>query len=594
MTVNQIQTYSNKQIARLLREVAAAYSIDDEVKHHYQIIAYERAADIIENATSEFKDLWKEDKLIEVGGIGASMASYIDELFKTGRVLHFEEIKKGIPPAVYPLINIPHMGPKNAYKLVNAFKFHNPDTVIEDLHSEAKKGTIANVPTFGEKSQSIIMEAINEYKMGKSKNVRMPLPFASEIANKMLEYLMKCPAVFQAEPLGSLRRKVATIGDIDIAVASDKPEEVIAWFINYHYKEKLIEAGDNTASILTSGGRQIDLMVQPPAAFGSLLQHFTGSKAHNIHLRTVAQNKGMSLSEYGIKTNNSLKQFKEEEDFYEAIGLQWVPPEMREDTGEIELAQKHQLPNLVKTEDIKGDLHIHSSFNIESSHDIGANSIEEILKKAERLNYSYVGFADHNPSVSKHSQIEIYNIIKARNDLIEQNKQSTKSVQILKLLEVDILSDGNLAITEDALSLLDAAIVSIHSSFNQDIKNMTSRILKGLSHPKARILAHPTGRLINQRTGYEADWLRILGFCKENNKAVEINAWPSRLDLPDTLVREAVKMDVKIVINTDSHATSQMDVMKFGVSVARRGWATKNNILNTLSFDKFKTWLNDV
>jgi len=474
----------------------------------------------------------------------------------------------------------------------------NPDTVIEDLKKIAEQGKIAPLAGFGEKSQSDILRAFAEFKLGKGKSTRMALPFANELAQIIIAYLKKSSAVADAQPLGSLRRRRETIGDIDIAVATDKPEEVIEHFVAYPHKERIIEKGNRTSSILASGGRQIDLMAMPPDGFGSLLQHFTGSKAHNVHLREYALSKGMSVSDFGIKkkgdANSEYKKYKTEESFYNALGMEWVPPEMREDTGEIELALQHKLPKIVKLSDIKGDFHLHSNFPIEESHDPGQNSMEEMIEKALKLGYHYLGFSEHNPSVSQHTEKEICKLLEKRYKFIEQLKERyKKSFHIFALLETDILVNGKLAIPESAFDYLDGTIASIHSSFTMSKEAMTKRILSGLAHPKVKIYAHPSARLINQRAPIEIDWEKLFTFCKENNRALEINAAPQRLDLTDVLVREAVKKEIKLFIDTDSHATDQMDLMQYGVSVARRGWATKRDILNTMEYNELDAWFKN-
>ena len=271
--------------------------------------------------------------------------------------------------------------------------------------------------------------------------------------------------------------------------------------------------------------------------------------------------------------------------------MSWIPPEIREDKGEIELAINHNLPRLVELSDIKGDLHIHSKFPIEPSHDLGQTAIKEMSEYAKKLKYEYIGFSEHNPSISKHNKNQIYSLIARRNEHIEQVKSNIKNIRIIKLLEIDILGSGELAVDDKSMDLLDGAIVSIHSSFATNKEEMTKRVLTGLSHPKAKILAHPTGRLLNERKGYELDFDQIFDFCKKNNKALEINSWPARLDLPDLLIKEAVDNGVKLVINTDSHEVSQMDLMKYGVATARRGWAGKFDIINTLSYSEFAEWL---
>jgi DNA polymerase (family 10) len=407
--------------------------------------------------------------------------------------------------------------------------------------------------------------------------------------------MKKSPDVKEIYFLGSLRRRRDTIGDVDLAVASNNPKEVIEHFVNYPHKERVLEQGPSTAGLLVSGTKHIDLMVQPPERFGSLLQHFTGSKNHNVHLRELALKKGLSVSEYGIKEQKTGKTIlcKTEQDVYKTLGMDWIPPEIREDAGEIELAIKHELPTLVALEDIKADFHLHSAFPIEPSHDMGVDTMETMIEKAKSLGYSYIGFSEHNPSVSKHSKEEVVALMEKRYKKIEQlNLKYNKSIHILSLLETDIQPDGSLAIPEEAMQYLDATLVSIHSVFSMDKETMTARVLKGLSHPKAKILTHPSGRLINQRPGYELDWTKLFTFAKEHNKAIEINAFPSRLDLVDHLVREAVTIGVKLVIDTDSHAVDQMDLMQFGVSVARRGWATRHDILNTLEYNEFTAWLN--
>jgi DNA polymerase (family X) len=593
---------TNAEITSILRNVAASYAIKDEGKYRFQIIAYNKAADAVERSTIELKNLMTEEKLDQIDGIGASMARNIEELLATGESKHFAEVMKDVPSAVFPLLMVPSFGPKKAYKLVTHFGLENPATVIDDVLRLANENKIASLPSFGEKSQADIIKSIESYKMGASKTARMVLPYATELAEQLLTYLKQSEYVIEAYPLGSLRRQVSTIGDIDIAVATHHPEEVLEYFTKYPHKERVLEKGDATSSILVGAGKHIDLMVQPPERFGSLLQHFTGSKNHNVHLREYALKKGLSLSEYGIKKitdankdkkvreSDDIQTFRDEKKFYEALGLQWIPPEMREDTGEIELALKGELPKPVELKDIKGDFHLHSSYPIEPSHDMGKDSFEVMLRKAKELGYDYVGFSEHNPSTSKHTKEQILSILSKRKAKIDQLNSSNKYVRVFTLLETDILASGKLAIPDEAFEYLDASLVSIHSSFSMNKTDMTKRVLDGLAHPKAKILAHPTGRLINQRPGYDLDWEKIFDFVVKNNKALEINSSPLRLDLPDALVREAIKYGVKFFIDTDSHEVNYMDMMRYGVSVARRGFATKHDILNTYEYNKLENW----
>ncbi len=585
---------NNKEVARLLRNVAASYRIKDEKKYYFQLIAYENASDTIESLPEQLENLYKENKLDNVPNIGKTIKSRLEELFKKGKVSHFDYVLKGIPPAVFALIEIPSLGPKRAYKLSIELGLKNQDTAVDELEKIAKSGGIAKIPGFGEKSEKDILRAIAEFKLGKGKTTRMVLPIAFEVGQRVLDYLYLSKKVKRAETLGSLRRMMPTIGDVDIAVATDDPKAVINHFVKFPNLERVIEKGPTTASILALGGKQIDLMTQPVKSFGSLLQHFTGSKNHNVHLREYALKNGMSLSEKGIKKNingkEKLLKFDTEESFYSELSMDWIPPEIREDTGEIELALKHSLPKLIELSDIKGDFHLHSSFPIEPSHDLGKNTIEEMISKAKSLHYEYIAFSEHNPSISKHTSSQIYDLILKRNEEIYRIEDLYK-IKIVKMLEVDILPNGSLAIDDKALDKLDAIIVSIHSVFSMDQRQMTKRVISGLSHPKAKILAHPTGRLLNKRNGYELIWDELFDYVKKNKKILEINSWPYRLDLPDTLIRKAKELGIKFAINTDSHASDQMDLMRYGVAMARRGWAEKNDIINAMSYNEMTKYL---
>lgn len=578
---------TNKEIAQLFRQVAASYSIKNEAKFRFQMLAYQNAADAVEGLTTQIKDLYKESKLDVIPGIGTTIQGRLEELFKTGKVKHFEQVMEGIPPTVFIFMQIPSFGPKKAFKLATHFKLNNPKTAIDELEKIAKKGEIAKLEGFGKKSEADIIRAINEFREGKGKTTKMLLPYANDVADQVIEYLKKSENVKEALTLGSLRRMKPLVGDIDIAVTSPDPEKVIEHFVKYPSTDRVIEKGPTTSSLLTTGGNQIDLMVLSPNQWGSLLQHFTGSRDHNVHLREFALKKGLSLSEKGIKNlkTGKMQEFKKEEDFYKALEMQWIPPEMREDTGEIELAISNKLPKIIEIKDIKGDFHIHSGFPLEPSHDLGRSTISEMLQKGKTLGYEYLGFSEHNPSQGKHTKQQIIDLVRKRNEEIEMQNE-LHGVKAFKLMETDILPSGELALPEEALELLDATIVSIHSVFKMEKTEMTKRVIKGLSHPKAKILAHPTGRLLNERYGYDLDFDELFEFCKKNNKALEINAYPNRLDLYDELIRRAVDAGVKMTIDTDSHQANQMELMPYGISQARRGWATKDDIINTMSYNK--------
>ena len=581
----------NTQIAELLRAIAAAYQLKNEEKNRFRIIAYQRAADAVEHASSELKDLWDDGKLKEVPGIGESIASHLDELFRTGKSGHFEEVMKGLPREMFDLMEVPGIGAKTAYKLVTKIGIKS----LAELEKAGKKGKIAELEGFGEESQSDILRSIEETK-GRTK--RHILPYAAANAGRVIEWMLKSKVVKRADPLGSLRRQAATVGDIDIAVSSDNSKEALEHFVNYPKKTRVLEKGDRTASIVLPGGVQVDLMVQPPNAYGALLQHFTGSKHHNIALREYALKHGMSLSEYGIKIKGKLNKLANEEEFYKKLGMDWIPPELREDTGEIEAALNHKLPRLVELKDVKGDLQIHSDFDIETSHDIGESSMEEIIRKADQLGYEYIAFTEHNPSKSKHNESQVVDILKRKREAVEKLnysfvKSHCKSIKkVFNSLEIDILPDGGLAIPEKGLALLDFALVSIHSSFRLPRDKMTKRVLSALAYPQVKIFAHPTARKLNEREGVELNWPEIFSFCRKKSKWLEINAEPMRLDLPDILVREAVKTGVKLTLGTDSHHRDGMNNMAFGIAVARRGWVTKDDIVNSRSLKEFEKMIH--
>ncbi len=605
---------TNIEIAELLRDVAASLQLKNEKANKFRIVAYQRAADAVEHESSELKDLWDEGKLDAVPGVGKSIALHLDEIFKTGTSKHFQEVMKDLPPAMFELMKVPGIGPKTAYRLAHELGIRS----IKDLEKSAKKGHISKLEGFGTQSEKDILKSIEEIKGRGDK--RQLLPHALVIAENVITWLKEDKRVIRADPLGSMRRRAATIGDIDIAVSTNDPVEILDRFINYPNTQRVLEKGPRTSSIIVPGNIQVDLMVETPDAYGALLQHFTGSKHHNIALREYALKKKLSLSDYGIYVLNNkgveqgalksegtnrpmkrdksqykeLKKMETEEQFYNFLGMDYIQPELREDMGEIKAALEHRLPKLIELKDINSDLHIHSNFDIETSHDLGESTMEELVEKANSLNYEYVSFSEHNPSQSRHNGNQIVEILKRKREKVDNlnyiiSKNKTGSVQkVFNSLEIDIKTEGGLPVPDNGMDTLDFALVSIHSSFKQDKEIMTKRIISALSHPKARIFAHPTARKINEREGVEIDWTEIFNFCLANKKWIEINSDPMRLDLPDNLVREAVKFGVKMTIDTDAHHRDGMEAMIWGASVARRGWAEKKDIINCLTLKEFE------
>lgn len=581
---------NNIEISELLRDVAAAYQLKDPGGSRFKIIAYQRAADAVEHATSELKDLWDDGKLKEIPGVGASIADHLSELFATGKSKHFDELMGDLPKSMFEFMKVPGIGPKTAFKLAHELGLKS----LADLEKAAKKGRIAEMEGFGEQSQKDILESIGTVRKRIKRHL---LPYATEVADRVIKYLLANKSVKKADTLGSLRRKVATIGDIDIAAATDSPEKVLEYFTKFPNTQKVLEKGTRTAAIILPGAVQVDLMVESPDAYGSLLQHFTGSKHHNIALREMTLKKGYSLSDYGVKkvgdTSEKLIKFDSEEKLYNFFGLDFIAPELREDSGEIDAAKEHKLPQLVEIKDVKGDLQIHSDFDVETSHDVGASSMEDLVRKADVKGYEYIAFTDHNPSQKGHKDKDFVEIVKKRRESIEKlnyslKKMNIKNVQrVFNSLEIDILPNGSLPIPQDALNELDFALVSIHSSFEGERDSNTKRVLSALSNPKVKIFAHPTGRKLNEREGVDLNWPEIFAFALEHDKWIEINCDPMRLDLPDVLVREGVKLGVKFTLGTDSHHLDMMDNIPYGITVARRGWAEKKDIVNTLGYSDF-------
>ncbi len=573
---------SNQQVAKILRNVAAVYTLKND-GNIFQIRAYQNAADSIEHSTAEVFDLWQEDRLSEIPALGEKIQSYLNELFTNGKVAHFEDMQKDIPSVVFELLDIPGVGPQTAMKLA---KLGVQD--IDDLKRGIKSGILVE-KGFSAKIARKIMDGVLELS---SRQGRMLLPYAAVQADRILEYLKKSSDVLQAHPLGSLRRMVATVGDLDFSASSQNPKTVVQYFCKLPGVTRVVDQGKNKATVVLRGGFQADLLVGEPESYGALLQHFTGSKAHNIKLRTLANKNRLSISEYGAKkANGDLVKIETEEELYKLLGMETPPPEIREDTGEIEAALEHKLPELIELKDIKGDLHTHSSFPFpHPSHGPGANPIKELVEKAKSLKYDFIGIADHPPGFTALSEAKMVEAIQKRTKFIQSLRKNTKSIRVLNGLEVDILGNGSLSVPDEALATLDYCIVGIHSGQRGTKEEITARLMKALENPHVDIISHPTNRLLNERESSDADWEEIFRVAAKNNKVLEIDAYPNRLDLRDDLVREALKFGVKFIINTDAHEVSQMDNMRFGVSVARRGWAGKEDIINAWDWTKFAEW----
>jgi len=570
---------SNKEVVTTLKEILAALEVKGV--NPFRIRAYQNAISILDNLTVSIFDLWQNKRLGEIPGIGVGIESHLNELFSSGKVEEFEQVKQDLPEGMFSLLGLRGVGAKRAFKLAAAFKLNDRETALDKLKENAEKEKIQILEGFGEKMEKSILEAIEEQKMTKNFKVRFLLPQAEQIVSRIVSYMQKCKDVEKIEAAGSFRRRNATIGDLDIPISTNNPEKVLKHFLKFPEIGDVIATGDKKASVVLKNDVQVDIRVSTPQAYGAMLQYFTGSKQHNILLRNYALNKGMSLSEYGIKIGDTLKEFSTEEDFYKELGLPYIPPEIRHGNYEVETASKNKLPKLIELKDIKGDLHMHTTASD------GVNTIEEMVQAAESLGYEYIGISDHAPSIQSRGLGTVLKMVSDARKKIDELNQSQDKVKVLFGYEVSILVDNSLGLPDDILKNLDFVIVGVHTAFNQDKKTVTERILTAMENPYVNIISHPSGRMLNERDPIDPDWNKVFEAARDKNIILEINGQPFRLDLPDDLIKTAIECGVKLVISSDAHSTDELLFMRYGIENARRGWVSKENILNTLSYEKF-------
>lgn len=567
---------TNREIANVFSQIANILELGNE-KDRFRIIAYERAADTIAGYSDEMSEVYKKgglQALNEVPDIGESIAEKIEELLKTGHLKYLKEIQKNIPSSELEFMDIPGIGPKTAAKISKKLKAKS----IKDLKTKIEKGKANEL--FEEKTRQNILRGI---EIRSHLSGRILISDALLIAEEYVALIRKIAGVKKTDYVGSLRRMRETIGDIDIVAATKNPQKVIEAFIKFPGVEKIITQGAAKSTIIHRAGCQVDLEIVPEEEYGSLLQHFTGSKEHNVALRTYAQEHKMSVSEHGIKKSNRLYRFRDEKSFYRFLGMDEILPELRENMGEIEAALKHQLPKSLELKDIRGDLHVHSNWSD------GKMTIEQIAQEAEKLSYEYICISDHTVGLGiAHGLNE--KALQARQKEIEVAQKKHPKIKLLSSVEVNILANGDLDIKDWMLEKLDIVTASVHSSFHQDKATITKRIVGAINHPHVDIIGHPSGRLIGQREAYDVEWDEVFRAARKNKTVLEISASPYRLDLRDALCREAKKYGVKFAINTDTHNVNNLSLMRFGVSVARRGWLEKKDIINTLNYKDLVEW----
>jgi DNA polymerase (family 10) len=570
----------NKSIAGILYETADLMEIDGA--DSFRIRSYRNAAEAIEALPQQISDLMGNDKqVLAIPGIGKGMLQNLKEMLGEGRLKLHAELLTKYRPSMLQLLKVQGLGPKTIALIWSAYQVSD----LEGVEKLAREGKIRILPRMGEKHEQKLLKAIEDYRRIAG---RFLLEAAEKQAEKIVEHLRDYPGVEKATPAGSLRRGRETVGDLDILVTGpaccddSERQKLIDYIIKLPGLMEIIARGENKVSFRMRGGMQVDVRFLAQDSFGSAMQYFTGSKAHNVALRQRALKMGYTLSEYSLSRldDQSVVASKSEEDIYNALKLDYIPPEIRENLGEIDLAAKHELPALVTLDDIKGDVHMHT---VETD---GRNSIEEMAEAARERGYQYMAITDHSKNLAFANGLDDARAVEHIKK-IRSVGEKMEGLRIFAGIEVDILADGTLDLSDGVLEQMDLVIASVHSHFNQSSEEMTARLLKAIENPNVSIIGHPTGRILLRRDAYPYDMTAVLKAALRNRVAMEMNAYPDRLDLCDQHLRMATQHGVKIVINTDSHHTTHMEKVRFGVLQARRAWLTAVDVLNTLPVGDF-------
>ena len=562
----------NKEIAIIFSRIADALEIKGETG--FKVIAYRKASRILEDLTEDIEDISKEKRLQEISGIGSGIAKKIEEYLKTGYMKKFDEALSDIPEGLLELLNVQNVGGKTvhlAYKQLGVKS-------IEDLKRVIDDGSLARLYGLGEKKVKNIKKGITIYEHAQE---RIHIFEAANIVEEVIDYLKEAPHIGRISPAGSLRRMRETVGDIDILATGKDGAKIIDYFTQFPGVTRTLAAGKTKGSVMISAEkseRQVDLRIVDESEYGSALQYFTGSKAHNIKLRSLAKEMGLKISEYGVFRGEKKIAGTKEEEIYRTLNLAFIPPELREDRGEIELAAKNKLPRIVESTDIRGDLHVHSQYSD------GSLSIEKIAESAKNLGYEYIAVCDHSQSV-KYANGLSPERLRNQIDEIDSINRHLKGIKILKGTEVDILQDGRLDFPDEILKDLDIVVAAIHSEFK---RNVTERMLKAMENPYVTIIAHPSGRLISGREGYDVDLENVIEGAQKFSVVLELNAYYDRLDLNEFYLKKAKDKNIKISLGTDTHHAGGLEMMRFGVGIARRAWLEKKDIINCLSYEDIR------
>jgi DNA polymerase (family 10) len=558
---------TNAQIASIFGEIADLLELKGE--NPFRVRAYRRAAMNVEGTPKDLSSLG-EDELTAIPGIGKDLAGKIRQFSETGRIDLHEELKKEIPAGLLAILRVPGVGPKTAKVLYDKRNVKS----LEELEALARGKKLAGIPGIQQKTEENILKGIELLKKGRE---RFSLGKVLPLARNIVELLRESVPRGRFEVAGSIRRWKETVKDIDVLGAGKNPEEIASAFVRLPAVKEVLERGTTKCTILTQEGIQVDLRVVDEGSFGAALQYFTGSKAHNIKLREMASRRGWKINEYGLFRESDEKRIagRDEEGVYSALGLPWIAPELREDTGEIEAAMEGKLPELLALADIRGDLHAHTKWS-DGSHDL-----DGLVAAARERGYRYIAVTDHSKGLGVAHGLDGKRVAEQMAQIDAANRK-LPDFRILKGIEVDIRGDGSLDLPDEVLAGLDIVVASIHSGFKQGREQITSRLLSAVRNPFVSVIAHPTGRLIGERDPYDADMEAIFREAARRGVAMEINAYPLRLDLSDQYARMAKRYGIPLVVSTDTHIAANLDFMEYGVGIARRGWIEKGDVLNTL------------
>jgi DNA polymerase (family X) len=567
----------NSNIAKIMRHLGFLTEVDEDYANaQFRARAYYRAADTIANLSENVADVYDNGgvaALLEIPSVGKAIAAKIEEYVKTGKVRHLEELKAKVPINIDELYGIEGIGPRTIKALYDKLQVKD----LAGLENAAAEGRLRTVPGFTEKKEQDIKKRIEFFRKGKGRRIIGEVyPLVKQIELRLLQ----AEGVHDAVAAGSVRRMKETVGDIDYLVTADDPEKVMEFFVSMPEVEEIVGRGPAKAFVRLAGGIDADLLVVPKESWGSALQYFTGSKEHSVELRKIAIAKGLRLNEWGVYKGKARVAGATEGGVYQALGLQWIPPEMRENTGEIELAKQGRLPKLVEYGSLRGDLQVHS----ESTD--GTATMEEMAHAAKEFGLSYIAITDHTKSLALASGLDENELLEQAGRIVELNDRLKGSFRILSSAEVNVMKDGSLDISSNVLDKLDIVGAAIHSNFNLPVEVQTERLVKAAKNPSVDILFHPTGRLINKREGYPVDIEKVIEVAQDTGTILEIDAHYDRLDLKDEYVRMAMKKGAKLVIDSDAHHPIHYAYLVFGIAQARRGWATQMDVLNTLPTDR--------